>query len=49
MTTMTLPRLTAQGDELDLSPDAFGPLRVSLDIVDDAEALRARMRQARFW
>lgn len=44
MNTRTLPRLTAQGRELDTSPEAFGLLRPSLDIADDAEALRARMQ-----
>ena len=44
MSTLTWPRLTAQGRDLDTSPEAFGILRPSLDIVADAEALRGRMR-----
>ena len=37
--------LTTQKLELDTSPDAFGALRRSLDIVDDGAALCDRMRQ----
>jgi ectoine hydroxylase-related dioxygenase (phytanoyl-CoA dioxygenase family) len=37
--------LTTQKLELDLSPDAFGELRASMDIVDDGAALRDRMRE----
>lgn len=36
--------MTAQGRELDTSPEAFGALRCSTDVVGDAEALRGRMR-----
>jgi hypothetical protein len=48
MTTATLQspissRLTSNGHELDLSPECFGELRSSIDIVDDGEALRQRM------
>src|ERR1043166_7116847 len=42
--TTTTP-LTCLGHELDLSPDAFGELRESNDILDDTEALRQRMRE----
>lgn len=42
MTTATLP-LTSNGIALDTSPDAFGELRPSNDLLDDPEALRARM------
>ena len=45
MTTMTLPRLTTQKLELDLSPEAFGELRRSDDIVGDAQALQQRMQE----
>lgn len=34
MITDTLPRLSAVGHELDLSPDAIGSLRDSSDIAD---------------
>lgn len=44
MSISTLPRLTAQGRDLDTSPSAFGTLRTSMDVIDDAEALRGRMR-----
>lgn len=37
--------LTTQKLELDTSPDAFGELRRSLDIVDDGVALHERMRE----
>ncbi len=45
MTTLTLPSLSAGGVELDTSPEGFGTLRRSNDLVGDAEALRARMRE----
>ncbi len=38
-------RLTTQGRELDLSPQAFGELRASLDIIDNGPALEIRMRE----
>ncbi len=38
-------RLTTQKLELDLSPEAFGELRRSVDIMDDGAALRERMRE----
>lgn len=41
----TLPRLTARKRELDTSPEAFGMLRRSNDIVEDPEALRARIEE----
>lgn len=41
----TLPRLTASGHELDLSPECFGELRSSIDIVDDSAALSQRMEE----
>lgn len=37
------PRLTSLGHELPRSPDKLGWLRPSLDVLGDAEALRARM------
>ena len=39
----SMPRLTSQGIELDLSPESFGELRRSDDAFDDVETLRARM------
>jgi hypothetical protein len=45
MTTLALPRLTARGLALDTTTEKFGSLRSSLEIVDDAEALRDRLRQ----
>lgn len=40
-----LPRLTALGQELDTSPEAFGELESSLAIIDDGAALRAKMQE----
>ncbi len=40
MIQATLPRLTSLGQDLDTSPEAFGELESSLDIQDDAAALR---------
>ncbi len=37
--------LTYQGKRIDTSPAAFGELRASRDILDDAAALRARMEE----
>lgn len=45
MSAMTLPRLTAQGRELDTSLEAFGTLRASTDAADDADELRRRVRE----
>lgn len=45
MNTLALPRLTASHQELDTSPECFGTLRESSDIVDDASALRERMQE----
>lgn len=45
MTTLDLPRLTARGLSLETSPEKFGRLRSSMDVVDDAAALRERMKQ----
>ncbi|MBC8102911.1 MAG: phytanoyl-CoA dioxygenase, partial [Cytophagales bacterium] len=39
--TITLPPLTARGNALDLSPDAFGFLTDSSAIAHDGDALRA--------
>jgi hypothetical protein len=44
-TTIATPILSAVGHELDLSPECFGELQSSIDIVDDAEALRNRMSE----
>ncbi len=41
----SLPRLTSGGIELDLSPEAFGYLRESNDLIGDPDALRARMEE----
>lgn len=43
MSTVTFPRLISSGHELETSPDTFGELRSSIDIVNDIEALRQRM------
>jgi hypothetical protein len=37
--------LSALGQQLELGPDCFGELRPSMDIIDDAPALRARMAE----
>lgn len=42
MSAASLPRLTARGKEMDLSPGAFGFLRRSDDVADDGDALRGR-------
>jgi hypothetical protein len=41
--TTTLPPISCLGRPLDTSPEAFGLMRSSMDIIDDAEALRTRM------
>ena len=41
----TAPILTTQGKELDVSPEAFGELRSSINIVDDGPALQTRMAE----
>lgn len=42
----TFPRsLTSSGHELDTSPERFGELRNSMDVIDDAAALRHRMEE----
>ena len=43
MNTLTLPRLTSGGIELDPSPEAFGWLRDSSDALGDVGELRRRM------
>lgn len=40
---MNLPKLSSLGTDLDTSPDKFGPLRSSQDVVEDDVALRSRM------
>jgi hypothetical protein len=45
MVTAAWPKLTARGLELDLTPEAFGLLRASSQIANDAAALRARMQE----
>ena len=45
MPTLALPRLQSRGLDLDLSDDAFGFLRASDDITDDAAALQARLAE----
>jgi len=37
--------LSALGQQLELGPDCFGELKSSMDIIDDAAALRARMAE----
>jgi hypothetical protein len=44
--TKTAPRLTAQGLELDTSPECFGLLQSSMDIIGDTGALRERMLES---
>lgn len=41
-----LPRLTSPEQELDLSPEAFGEWESSSHLIDDIEALRARMDES---
>jgi hypothetical protein len=41
----TLPKLTSQGVELDTSPESFGPLRSSADVLQDPATLRERMAE----
>lgn len=41
----TLPKLYARGQEMDTSPEAFGYLRESTNVADDADALRQRMAE----
>jgi hypothetical protein len=43
--TLERPTLKAQKRELDLSPEHFGELRRSMDVIDDADVLRARMAE----
>lgn len=42
---LTISRLTARGQELDQSPEAFGFLRISSEIAHDGAALRGRMTE----
>ena len=44
MGTAILPQLTAGGIPVDVSPDCFGMLTSSIDIVDDVDVLRERMQ-----
>lgn len=44
-TRSSLPRLTGNGKELDLSPEAFGELRRSDALLGDFPALQARMEE----
>ena len=44
MTTMTLPPPTSAGCALDTSPECFGTLQSSADLVSDSAALRVRMQ-----
>src|SRR5688572_8963138 len=43
MSILTLHRLTARGYEIDTSPESFGELRPSTEVVGAADALRERM------
>jgi hypothetical protein len=45
MSTLQAVELSARGFKLDTSESAFGELRSSMDIIEDADALRERMRQ----
>src|SRR5579884_3859892 len=45
MPAAALPRLSARGLAIDTSPEKFGRLRSSIELVDDVEALRGRMRE----
>src|SRR5688500_17665157 len=45
MTTLTLPRLTARGYEIDTSPECFGELRASTEAAGDVDVLRERMSE----
>jgi hypothetical protein len=45
MTTLSAPRLTASGVEIDTAPERFGRLRSSNDIAGDSQALHERIRQ----
>jgi hypothetical protein len=45
MVVATLPRLTALKHEVDTSPERFGELRRSDDLLGDVPALRARMEE----
>ena len=40
-----MTQLTSNGIPLDMSPDAFGELRESNDLLDNIPALRARMAE----
>src|SRR4051794_38865648 len=44
MATATMPQLTASGIPIDTSTDSFGALISSIDLINDVEALRERMR-----
>ncbi len=43
MNIAVLPRLSSMGHELDTSPECFGELQSSIDLVGDTAALRQRM------
>jgi hypothetical protein len=45
MRNPTLPKLTAQGLQLDTSAESFGPLKDSTDILNDTSTLRKRMAE----
>lgn len=45
MKNVTLSGLASQGIELDLSPESFGTLRDSTDVLGDADGLRERMAE----
>jgi len=44
-TTTLYPRLTASGHDLDTSPEHFGELRSSMDVIDDVAALTQRIEE----
>ena len=45
MVTSPPTKLTFLGKELDTSPDAFGLMRSSTDLVDNVEAIRHRLEE----
>lgn len=41
----SFPRLVSAGKAIDTSPERFGKLRESIDVIDDVDALRGRMQE----
>src|SRR5690349_16613677 len=44
MNATIVPRLTASGQQIDTSPERFGALESSIDLLGEPQALRERMR-----